>query len=55
MSFETPKFEGSDFLKKKYSDLRKSEAVRLSHETSENKESNMIDTWLHSMEAFHER
>ncbi|MGI6297046.1 MAG: hypothetical protein ACOXZP_00540 [Minisyncoccales bacterium] len=55
MSFETPKFKGSDFLKKKYSDLRKSEAVRLSHETSENKESNMIDTWLHSMEAFHER
>ena len=55
MSFETPEFEGSDFLKKKYSDLRKSEAVRLSHETSENKESNMIDTWLHSMEAFHER
>ena len=55
MNFETPKFKGSDFLKKKYSDLRKSEAVRLSHETSENKESNMIDTWLHSMEAFHER
>ena len=62
MNFETPKqpnnekeFKGSDFLKKKYSDLRKSEAVRLSHGTSENKESNMIDTWLHSMEAFHER
>ncbi|MDD3292739.1 MAG: hypothetical protein PHT67_01440, partial [Candidatus Pacebacteria bacterium] len=48
-------FSGGKYLGKKYPDLKKSEVVALSHEYSEEKEENEIDTWLRNVEAFHKR
>jgi len=50
-----PEFSPGEYLGKKYPDLKKSEAVELSHEYSENKEKNKVDTWLKNMESFHKR
>jgi len=52
---EVNEFSPGEYLGKKYPDLKKSEAVELSHEYSEEKEKNKVDTWLKKMEAFHKR
>jgi len=52
---DKPEFSPGEHLGKKYPDLKKSEAVELSHEYSEEKEKNKVDTWLKNMESFHKR
>ncbi|MFA7133581.1 MAG: hypothetical protein WC122_01220 [archaeon] len=54
-SKKKPDFSPGEYLGKKYPDLKKSEAVELSHKYSEDKERNKVDTWLKNMEGFHER
>lgn len=48
-------FSGGEHIGKKYPELKKSREVELSHDYSEEKGDNKVDTWLKNVEAFHKR